>query len=199
MLLYSKSFCGLPLAFSFNRGSPLTRNLLLPALSVALTAILWHFTCRHVPEILSAAAGDDGDDGEEYEYGQCVVKVRPATATFRCAAASCGSDSNCRVPALSCPCSGSSTRFPTRRARLRGMRAHLQQCNAFPTSAACDACSTDVIATSVLTRRASRQQQLYTTFLGFIIVFRCAKLEQLVLPQTSSCTDMNCIASCLQR
>jgi hypothetical protein len=82
MLLYSKSFCGLPLAFSFNRGSPLTRNLLLPALSVALTAILWLFTCRHVPEILSAAAGNDAADGKEYEYGHCVVKVRPATASF---------------------------------------------------------------------------------------------------------------------
>ena len=74
MLLYSKSFFGLPLAFSFNRGSPLTRNLLLPALSVALTAVLWTYTCRHVPELLSAAAGEDGADGEEYEYGKCVVK-----------------------------------------------------------------------------------------------------------------------------
>lgn len=75
MLLYSKNGFGLPLAFSFNRGSPLTRCCLLPVLSVVLTALLWQFTCRHVPAVLSAAAGDDAADGEEDgEYGQCVVK-----------------------------------------------------------------------------------------------------------------------------
>ena len=171
MLLYSKSFCGLPLAFSFNRGSPLTRNLLLPALSVALTAILWRFTCRHVPEILSAAAGDDGDDGEEYEYGQCVVKARPRAHR---GAASCVTAATHAAASPLCPAHAvvlPPVSLPG--ARLRGMRAHLQQCDAFPTSAACDACSTDVVATSVLTRRAACLQ-LYTTFLGFIIVFRCA-------------------------
>jgi hypothetical protein len=72
MIIYSKSFGGLPLALRFGRGSPLTRNLLWPLLSVALTVLLYTYTCKKVPEPLSALDGDDGGDGEV--PGHCVVK-----------------------------------------------------------------------------------------------------------------------------
>jgi hypothetical protein len=64
MIVYSKALWGVPLSLHFGRGSPLTRNLLLPLLSILETALLYIFTCRHVVAPLTPAEGDDGGEGE---------------------------------------------------------------------------------------------------------------------------------------
>ena len=77
MIVYSKAFWQLPLALHFGRGSPLTRNLLLPALSCVETVLLYLYTCKHVVEPLGSAEGEDGEDG--LNVAQCAVKwVRAA-------------------------------------------------------------------------------------------------------------------------
>lgn len=77
MIVYSKAFWQLPLALHFGRGSPLTRNLLLPVLSCVETVLLYLFTCQHVVEPLGSAEGEDGEDG--LNVAQCAVKwVREA-------------------------------------------------------------------------------------------------------------------------
>jgi hypothetical protein len=66
MIIYAKSLWGLPLAFSFSRGSPLVRSLLLPAVSVLMTVLLMTYTCRHVVVPLAESAAE-GDEGAEVE------------------------------------------------------------------------------------------------------------------------------------
>jgi hypothetical protein len=79
MIIYSKALWQLPLALRLGRGTGLTRNLLLPALSTAETVLLFLFTCRHVTEPFDAASGDDGGDAL-VETSTCSVKwcVLPA-------------------------------------------------------------------------------------------------------------------------
>ncbi len=74
MIVYSKAFWQLPLTLHLGRGSPLTRNLLLPLLSTLETILLFIFTCKHVVELASAAEGGDGEDGLNTEH--CAVKWR---------------------------------------------------------------------------------------------------------------------------
>lgn len=82
MIVYSKAFWQLPLALHFGRGSPLTRNLLLPVLSCCVTVLLYLFTCKHVVAPLGTAEGEDGEEG--LNTAQCTVKwVRDANMLHR--------------------------------------------------------------------------------------------------------------------
>ena len=72
MIIYSRGWQSL-LTLRFGRGSPLTRNLLVPTLSVVMTALLFQYTCKHVIEPFAVA--ESGDDvGDEPVAGTCSAK-----------------------------------------------------------------------------------------------------------------------------
>ena len=83
MIIYDRGWAAL-LTLRFGRGSPLTRNLLVPTLSVVMTALLYRFTCKHVIEPISAVEGDDV--GDEVIAGVCSAKwsLHPGPVCARC-------------------------------------------------------------------------------------------------------------------
>ena len=72
MIIYSRGWQSL-LTLRIGRGSPLTRNLLVPTLSVVMTALLFQYTCKHVVEPFAVA--ESGEDvGDEPIAGTCSSK-----------------------------------------------------------------------------------------------------------------------------
>ena len=59
MLVYSKAHWSLPLLFRgfLSAGSPVTRSLLIPALSVLQTLFIFQFTCAGVPSLDDVLSG----------------------------------------------------------------------------------------------------------------------------------------------
>jgi hypothetical protein len=87
MIIYDRGWASL-LTLRFGRGSPLTRNLLVPALSVLMTAMLFQYTCKHVIEPFGAV---DGVDEEIPFAGVCTTKWSLHPGPVRCASGAASS------------------------------------------------------------------------------------------------------------
>ena len=84
MIIYARGGWQSLLTLRFGRGSPLTRNLLVPTLSVVMTALLFQYTCKHFIEPFAVA--ESGEDvGDEPVAGTCSAKwsLHPGPFTVR--------------------------------------------------------------------------------------------------------------------